>query len=57
MGNNLTGDGARIWGLHVQGFCVSRIASLVGCAESYVRGVVAGAWLEDKLDVKRPKNG
>jgi len=52
MGQNLTGTEARIWGLHDQGFAVSRISGLVGFAEDYVRNVITGAWLDDKLSAK-----
>lgn len=56
MGSNLVGVEARIWGLHDNGFCVARISGLVGKAEAYVRNVITGVWLEDKLEAKRAKN-
>ena len=49
MGQDLTGTSARIWGLHSQGFCVVRIAGLVGLPEARVRDVITGVWLDDKL--------
>ncbi|MBQ3329417.1 MAG: hypothetical protein IJG88_05630 [Eggerthellaceae bacterium] len=52
MGQNLKGTEARIWGLHDQGFAVSCISGLVGFAEDYVRNVITGAWLDDKLSAK-----
>lgn len=55
MGSNLTGDDAWIWGLHAQGFCVTRIAALVGLSEGYVRGVITGVWHDDKLAAKSAK--
>ena len=55
MGTNLTGDDARIWGLHAQGFSVSRIAGLVGAADSHVRAVIAGEWRAEKLKAKGAK--
>ena len=55
MGENLTGTDARIWKLHYEGFCAAHIAGLVGLAEDYVRNVITGAWLDDKLNTKRSK--
>lgn len=55
MGSNLTGDDARIWGLHMQGFCVARIAALVGLSEAHVRHVITGVWYDDKLAAKSAK--
>lgn len=55
MGENLTGTDARIWGLHFEGFCTERIAGLVGVAEERVRGVITGAWYDDKLAAKDAK--
>lgn len=49
MGQNLTGIEARIWGLHLEGFAASGISGLVGMAEDYVRGVIVGVWLDDKM--------
>ena len=53
MGRNLKGTDARIWKLHCQGFSVSHVSGLVGLAEEHVRGVITGAWLDDKLETKR----
>lgn len=55
MGNNLTGEAARIWGLHLQMFSVSRIARIVGLSEDYVRGVITGTWLDDKFEARGAK--
>lgn len=55
MGTNLTGEAVRIWGLHCEGFCATRIAALVGVAEERVRGVIVGAWHDDKLAAKSAK--
>lgn len=57
MGGELRGDDARIWDLHSQGFCVSRICELVGLSDAYVRGVICGEWHDDKLASKRPRKG
>lgn len=53
MGTNLYGEDAKIWGLHNQGFCVTRISGLVGLHESYVRSLICAVWQDDKLDGKR----
>lgn len=57
MGGNLTGDEARIWGLHVQACPVSRIAGLVGLSDGYVREVIARAWRDDKANAKASEKG
>lgn len=57
MGGEFRGDDARIWDLHSQGFCVSRICELVGLSDAYVRGVICGEWHDDKLASKRPRKG
>lgn len=55
MGTNLYGEDAKIWGLHNQGFCVTRINGLVGLHESYVRSLICAVWQDDKLDGKRSR--
>ena len=55
MGTNLAGTDAKIWELHTQGLCVTRIAGLVGLPAERVRGVIAGEWLEDKLAARSAK--
>ena len=55
MGENLAGVDARIWGLHSEGFCPSRIAGLAGIAEDRVRDVITGAWHDDELAAKSAK--
>ena len=56
MGTNLVGDDARIWELHAQGFCVARIAELVGLTDARVRDVITGAWLDDKLEARNARS-
>lgn len=53
MGQGLTGTSARIWGLHDQGFAPSRISELVGLHADYVRNVITGVWLDDKLSARK----
>ena len=52
MGGNLAGADARIWELHSEGFCASRIAGLVGVAEDRARTVITGEWRGDKPSAK-----
>lgn len=52
MGDKLAGDDARIWELHSQGVCVASISVLVGLPADRVRGVIVGAWLDDKVGAK-----
>ena len=52
MGGNLTGDDARIWSLHKQGFPVSLICGLVGMCDGYVRKLICTVWHDDKLAAK-----
>ena len=55
MGGNLIGADARIWGLHLEGFWVTRIGELVEREPAYVRGVITGAWLDDKIEARDAK--
>ena len=55
MGSNLTGDDAKIWNLHKQGFCLTRISALVGMHDGYARSVICGVWRDDKIAAAQAK--